>query len=161
MIKKIFSILLSPFGGGGGRSQFSMFNVQCSILSVFLSCLILSGCEKEVSDRLKGKWQLKTIEEAGRLTSVDTVWYNFQSESLFMYQIYHPSEDKFSHLYGYKTQPESNIIHLECFSWSFTIEEFLPFTDWKEPARTFVVDKINRKQLVLKGDDKTYTFDRF
>ena len=133
------------------------------IFACFTVCMFLffTGCEKEVSDRLKGKWQLKTIEESGRLTPVDTVWYNFQSESLFMYQIYHASVDTFSWLYGYKTQSESHILHLQLINWTILAEDFLPFTDWKEPERTFTVEQINRKQLILKSDGKTYTFDRF
>ena len=130
-------------------------------IMLFTLCLLLLGCEKEVSDQLKGKWQLKTIEEAGHLTAVDTVWYNFQSESLFMYQIYHPEVDTFSLLYGYKTQQERNVIYIEFINRTNAEENFLHFTDWKEPARTFIVGKINRKQLVLIGDDKTYRFDRY
>ena len=134
-----------------------------TIVTSFILCFIflLAGCEKEVSDRLKGKWQLKTIEEAGHVTNVDTVWYNFQSESLFMYQIYHPSSDTFSWLYGFKTQPESHLIHLKLTNWTLTVDEFLPRTDWKTPERTFTIDRINHKQLILKGDDKTYVFDRY
>ena len=137
--------------------------IRYAFVSFLMLCLLLllAGCEKEVSDRLKGKWQLKTIEASGNMTPVDTVWYNFQSESLFMYQIYHPAADTFSWLYGYKTQPESHVIHLEFISWTITKEDFLPFTDWEESARTFTVDKINSKQLVLKSEGKTYTFDRF
>ena len=131
-----------------------------TFLTVCIS-LFLMGCEKEVSDQLKGKWQLKTVEEAGNLTYVDTVWYNFQSEALFMYQIYQPAADSFLWLYGYKTQSESHIILLEFFSWTITKEDFLPLTDWKEPARIFKINKINSKQLVMNGDDKTYTFDRY
>ena len=143
------------------KKTYTFFTVLRSYgLTVCIS-LFLMGCEKDVSDQLKGKWQLKTIEEAGNLTHVDTVWYNFQSEALFMYQIYQPSEDSFLWLYGYKTQPESHIIHLDFFNWTITKEDFLPLTDWKEPDRTFIVEKINRKQLVLKGDDKTYVFDRY
>ena len=130
-------------------------------LTVICLCLFFTGCEKEVSDQLKGKWQLKTIEDAGHLTSVDTVWYNFQSESLFMYQIYHPETDEYSWIYGYKLQPESHIIQLELTDWTISVADILPRTDWKELVRIFTIDKINRKQLVLKGDDKTYTFDRF
>jgi hypothetical protein len=129
------------------------------IVSIFL--LSFTACEKEINDQLKGKWQLKTIEEAGRITSVDTVWYNFQSESLFMYQIYQPAIDTYLHTYGYKIQPESHIIQLEIISWTILKEDFLPFTDWTEPVRTFAVDKITRRQLILKSDNKTYTFDRF
>ena len=133
------------------------------VSAFFLVCifLIFTACNKDMSDQLQGKWQLKTIEESGSLTPVDTVWYNFQSESLFMYQIYHPAVDTFSWTYGYKTQPESLIIRLEIINWTFLKEDFLPFTDWEEPVRFFTVDKINRNRLILKSDGKTYTFDRF
>ena len=141
--------------------QFSIFNFQLRIL-LLLSCLFLTGCEKEVSDQLKGKWQLKTIEEAGQVMHIDTVWYNFQSESLFMYQIYHPKANTFSWIYGFKTQPENNILHIELINnLAIHKEDLLYFTDWKELTRTFTVDQINRKRLVLTGDDKTYTFNRF
>jgi len=130
----------------------------CFTVSIFL---ILTACDKEVSDQLKGKWQLKTIEESGHRTPVDTVWYNFQSEGLFMYQIYHPAADTFSWTYGFKTQPESHVIQLEIINWTFSKEDFLPFTDWEEPVRTFTVDKINHNLLILKSDSKTYSFDRF
>jgi len=50
---------------------------------------------------------------------------------------------------------------LEIINWVILKEDFLPFTDWKEPVRTFSVDKINRKQLILKSEDKTYAFDRY
>ena len=123
--------------------------------------LIFTACEKEISDQLKGKWQLKTIEESGHIEPVDTVWYNFQSESLFMYQIYHPAVDTFSWMYGYKTQPESRMIRLEFINWTTLAEDFLPFTDWEESVRVFTVDKLNRKRLILKSDNRTYTFDRF
>ena len=141
--------------------QFSIFNFQLRILLLFL-CLFLTGCEKEVSDHIKGKWQLKTIEEAGQLMHIDTVWYNFQSESLFMYQIYHPKVDTFSWIYGYKTQPENNILSIELINnLAIDKEDILYFTDWKEMTRTFTVDKISRKHLVLTNDNKTYTFNRF
>jgi len=133
------------------------------VFACFSVCLflILTTCEKEVSDQLKGKWQLKTIEEAGQTTPVDTVWYNFQSESLFMYQIYHPAVDTFSWTYGFKTQPESYMIRLEIINWTILKEDFILFTDWKEPVRTFMIDQINHKRLILKSDDKTYIFNKF
>jgi len=123
--------------------------------------LLLSGCEKNTSDRLQGKWQLKTVEEAGQKTVVDTVWYNFQSEALFMYQIYHPAVDTFTWTYGFKTQPESNLLHIELANWTIMKEDFLPYTDWKETARTFTIEKITGKQLILSSDGKTYLFDRY
>ncbi|MDR2231489.1 MAG: lipocalin-like domain-containing protein [Tannerella sp.] len=123
--------------------------------------LFLTGCEKEISDRLQGKWQLKTVEEAGQTTPVDTVWYNFQSEALFMYQIYHPSVDTFSWTYGFRSQPDDRVIQIELTDWTMKKEDFLPFTDWKETARTFTIDKITGKNLILTGDGKTYLFDKY
>ena len=141
--------------------RFPIFIFQFKIW-LFLLCLFLAGCDKEVSDQLKGKWQLKTIEEAGQLMPIDTVWYNFQSESLFMYQIYHPKVDTFSWIYGYKTQPENNILHLELINnLAIPKENILYFTDWKELTRTFTVDQINRNHLILTDDNKTYTFNRY
>jgi hypothetical protein len=136
-------------------------NKKKTTFLIVLVILLFSACEKEISDQLKGKWQLKTVEESGHVTPVDTVWYNFQSESLFMYQIYHPAVDTFSQTYGFKKQPESHIIQLEIINWVILKEDFLLMTDWKEPERTFTVDKISRKQLILKSDNKTYTFDKF
>jgi hypothetical protein len=110
---------------------------------------------------LQGKWQLKTVEEAGQTTPVDTVWYNFQSEALFMYQIYHPSVDTFSWTYGFRSQPDDRVIQIELTDWTMKKEDFLPFTDWKETARTFTIDKITGKNLILTGDGKTYLFDKY
>ncbi|MDR2139165.1 MAG: lipocalin-like domain-containing protein [Tannerella sp.] len=121
----------------------------------------LTACQKELSWQLQGKWQLKTIEQSGHVSNVDTVWYNFQSKALFMYQIYHTDKDSFSHMYGYKSQPEENKIHLELTSYPRPVSEFLPLTDWEDRSRTFTVEKISSKRLVLYSDNKTYEFIRF
>ena len=136
-------------------------NGKIFVCFAFCIFLILIACDKEVSEQLKGKWQLKTIEESGFITPVDTVWYNFQSESIFMYQIYHPAVDIFSWTYGFKTQPESHIIRLEIINLTILKEDFLLLTDWDEPVRIFTVDNINRNQLILTSDNKTYTFNKF
>ncbi|MDR2764507.1 MAG: lipocalin-like domain-containing protein [Tannerella sp.] len=128
---------------------------------VLCALLMLTSCQKELTKQLHGKWQLKTIEQAGHVSNVDTVWYNFQSEALFMYQIYHVDKDSFSHLYGYKSQPEENKIHLELISYPRPVGEFLPLTDWEDRSRTFTVEKINGKRLVLYSDNKTYEFIQF
>ena len=138
-------------------------DMRRKVFACFTFCIFLSimACEKKISDQLKGKWQLRTIETSGHITPVDTVWYNFQSESLFMYQIYHPAADTFSWTYGFKTQLESHTIRLEIINWTILKDDFLLFTDWEEPVRTFSVDQLNRNRLVLTSDDKTYTFDKF
>ncbi|MDR3260554.1 MAG: lipocalin-like domain-containing protein [Tannerella sp.] len=128
-----------------------------------VACLLLiaTGCRKEVSESLQGKWQLKTIEQAGSVTGVDTVWYNFQSESLFMYQVYYAGADTFSHQYGFKTPTDADAIHLELISYPRPVDDFLRLTDWEERTRTFTIEEINGKRLVLHSDDKTYDFIKF
>ncbi|MDR3269419.1 MAG: lipocalin-like domain-containing protein [Tannerella sp.] len=121
----------------------------------------LTGCRKEISEQLQGKWQLKTVEQSGRVTNVDTVWYNFQSESLFMYQVYRAESDVFIHQYGYKTESDANTIRLELTSYPRPVDDFLSVTDWEERAHTFTVEKINAQQLILRRDDKTYCFIKF
>lgn len=130
-------------------------------MAIVCVLLMQAGCQKELSRQLQGKWQLKTVEQSGQVSSVDTVWYNFQSESLFMYQIYHAGKDSFSHMYGYKSQPEENRILLELTSYPRPVSEFLPLTDWEDRSRMFTVEKITGKRLVLHSDSKTYEFIRF
>jgi hypothetical protein len=129
--------------------------------TVICVLLTISGCREEVGNQLKGKWQLESIEQNGNVVRVDTVWYNFQSESMFMYQIYRASTGKYIHQYGYKIQPDENTLQLELHSYARPVKDFLIFTDWEEQTRTFTVQKINGKQLILHSENKTYTFIRF
>ncbi len=120
--------------------------------------MICMACQDEISDRLKGKWQLQSVEENGVTIEVDTVWYNFQSESLFMYQIYRASSHDYLHTYGYKTQPDEHTLKLELINYVILVKDFLPHTDWKSGTRTFTINKIDSRRMILKGDDKIYTF---
>jgi hypothetical protein len=124
-------------------------------------CLVLGGCQEGLSERLAGKWQLKKIEQDGQIVHVDTVWYNFQSESLFLYQVYDPQGETFSRQLGYKSQPEENTILLALFSNPRPVADFIPLTDWREKERQFVVLDIGGGRLVLSSDNKTYHFIRF
>lgn len=125
---------------------------------VILICLSCMACRDEVSDRLKGKWQLQTVEENGMTVQVDTVWYNFQSESLFMYQIYRPASRDYLYTYGYKVQPEERTLKLELINYAILAKDFLPHTDWKKKTRTFTIDKIDGHRMILNSEHKTYIF---
>ena len=138
------------------------FCLIVSVLLIFVSCR-----EDDVNSKIRGKWQLKTVEQAGGIvTSVDTVWYNFQSASLFMYQLYYAEKDTFIHWYGYKVQPEEYKVDLafelvSVFNPNLKVEEFLPYTDWEGSMRSFTVEKVTSKNLILNGDNKIYSFKKF
>ncbi|MDR2119712.1 MAG: lipocalin-like domain-containing protein [Tannerella sp.] len=134
---------------------------KCAYLFTGILWLFASGCRNEASDMLKGKWQLKTVKHAGVFSTADSVWYNFQSESIFMYQIYSAEKDSFTHQYGFKTQIEVRTLQLELISYPRPIATFLPATDWKDRIRIFTIKKITGNELVLSGDEKEYIFIKF
>jgi len=125
-----------------------------------VALFIAAGCSKNIDDRLSGKWQLTTVEQAGVVSAVDTVWYNFQSESLFMYQIYCATADTFIHQYGFKTRSDERTVHLELTSSPRPWADFLPVTDWRDNIRTFNVEKITGSRLILSDSDRIYSFSR-
>ena len=130
-------------------------------IGMLLIAWLCVACRHEVSDRLMGKWQLQTVEAQGNIAQVDTVWYNFQSESLFMYQIYRPLSNDYFYTYGYKVQPEKHTLKLELTNYTILVKDFLPHTDWPNARRTFTVDYIDGRRLILHAGDTTYTFRRY
>jgi hypothetical protein len=122
--------------------------------------LLFASCTSEVDDRLEGKWQLRQVETSGVTEKVDTVFYNFQT-SLFMYQIYNPQTNGFTSCYGFKMTETKNQLLLELTDYSVASRKFLPLTDWESPSRRFTVEELTAKRLVLKSDDKRYTFRKF
>lgn len=131
-----------------------------SVLSVLL--LFLTSCQDDLTDKLQGKWQLKTVEQSGVITEVDTVWYNFQSESLFMYQIYDTEKDSFLHWYGFRVQQDEHTMELELgYNPEVPVSDFLLFTDWESKIRVFEIRKVDRKHLTLYSGEKTYLFTKF
>lgn len=133
-------------------------------LTIFWCCflLLMVGCKKDLTDKLQGKWQLKSVEQMGVTVDVDTVWYNFQSESLFMYQIYWAEKDTFMYRYGFRVQQDDGHMMLElAYNPSVSVAEFLPYTDWDTGTRIFTVEKVDRKHLILSENDQVYSFTKF
>lgn len=132
---------------------------RVSAIAVFISLLWIS-CDRDPSykDKFDGKWQLLEVVDANGISEkVDTVWYNFQN-TLFMYQFcrVYPDSIVYEHSYGYKFMEGNNVLLLE-----LTNEDFLPFTDWTEQQRYFVVEKYSRSNLILTSEEKRYHFRKF
>lgn len=127
-------------------------------------CLLIGGlaCSEDTQDKLYGKWQLREVIEAGGTSHpVDTVWYNFQT-SVFMYQVAVVSDTStVYHLaYGYNTVEGDSTVLLELVD-PVPISEFLPYTDWPGARRSFTINKVDGKELILSADDKCYIFRKF
>ncbi len=129
-------------------------------LFFYSGLLSLIACGDSLEHHLEGKWQLKTVEQNGKIEIVDTVWYNFQN-SLFEYQVYVPAIDSVRNMYGYKTLADDQHLELELVSYFITIKDFLPLTDWSSPKRTFQIEKSTGSRLILSSEGKTYTFKKY
>ena len=121
--------------------------------------LFLASCS-DTDDKLDGKWQLQKIDTAGTTVAVDTVYYNFQT-SLFMYQIYQPATQTFSHCFGFKTVKDDDQLSLELTTYGTDINKFLPRTDWASAQQAFSIEQLSNQNLVLKRGDRTYYFRKF
>ena len=123
---------------------------------IFFAFIFCISCEDAATSELSGKWQMKTVEKLGKETSVDTIWYNFQSQSIFSVQIYVPQQDTAYVLLGMMTQ-EGNVISLELES-----ESYIDLSDWNGLNRSFTIDKINRRRLILQSEEGyIYSFIKF
>lgn len=124
-------------------------------------CLLLSvGCSRETEEQLMGKWQLREVVTASGVQQVDTVWYNFQT-SLFQLQVYRPATDSMQYCYGYNTLSGESELALELISDPKPVELFLPYTDWSSRQRSFHIDKLSGRELILSDNGKTYRFHKF
>ena len=123
--------------------------------------LLLPGCSKDIDDKLEGKWQIQETEVDGVKEKTDTIFYNFQSSYLFMYQIYDKHSEAYFHIYGHKTMKENNAIYLEMTTPIDSVSPFVKRTDWDTWNKHFTVEKVTGKQLVLSSDGKRYTFRKY
>ena len=127
---------------------------------VVCSLLLITACSKDTQSKLYGKWQLQEVEVNGVVEKVDTVYYNFQQD-LFMYQIYRPQTQSYSYRYGYDIMEGEKTVHIELINDPGALSSFLPLTDWNSAKRTFTIDKVSNKQLIMNSEGKTYTFRKF
>ena len=131
-----------------------------NIVAVVGSLLLVTACSKDIQSKLYGKWQLQEVEVNGVVEKVDTVYYNFQQD-LFMYQIYRPQTQSYSYRYGYDIMEGEKTVHIELINDPGALSSFLPLTDWNSAKRTFTIDKVSNKQLIMNSEGKTYTFRKF
>lgn len=122
--------------------------------------LLWAACSKDTEHKLEGKWQLQQVEANGEIIQADTVFYNFQN-ILFMYQVYLAEFDSVSYQYGYSTVEDENAITLELSNTPRLATDFLSRTDWNSKTRTFTIEKLNGKELILDSEGKRYLFRKF
>jgi hypothetical protein len=123
---------------------------------ILLVLNLLMACDSLTRSELAGKWQLKTVEKNGVETAVDTVWYNFQSKSIFALQVYVPQQDNIYTLIGLRKQ-QDDIVSIKLESTAN-----LAYSDWSGINRSFTIDHLDKKRLTLRSEEGfLYSFIKF
>jgi hypothetical protein len=134
-------------------------------LLFFVTCgvFLLNACDKVFLDvegkdaNLQGKWQLERA---------DTVFFNFQ-KNLFQYQVLRDNKN-FSSGYGYYHLQEDTAIELKLLGQNVNFP--LDYLGWDtlhsvtKPdtlVKSFKIDKLTSKKLVLSSDRETMSFRKF
>ena len=134
---------------------FNLFTMKKFHL-IYFAFILCFSCNDIPTSELIGKWQLKTVEKNGIETPVDTVWYNFQSEAIFSIQVYVPQQDTVYVLLGMRSQ-EGDVVSIELES-----ESYIDYSDWNSLNRSFTIDNVSRKKLVLSSEEGyIYSFIKF
>ena len=116
----------------------------------------VTSCDRVTTPALVGKWQLKTVGKNGVEMAVDTVWYNFQSESVFELQVYVPQEDLYVQFPGLKKQ-EENVLFIR-----LEFDGYADYSDWTSRERSFTIEQLKRKTLRLCSEEGYhYSFIKF
>lgn len=125
-----------------------------------VAVLLVASCHNDTVHKLEGKWQLQQVEANGNLIEADTVFYNFQN-TLFMYQVYIPADDRYVLQQGFNTIKDEDQLILEFANDPRPANEFMQYTDWTSVTRTFIIEKVSGKQLILNSEGKRYIFRKF
>ena len=150
--------------------EFKM-NFEMKYIALFFTlCIVgLYSCSDDVDSKVNGQWQLRSIDDNGVVTSVDTVFYSFQRGSLFSYTLLsHSDTDNASVSYGYVNFPSENemVIAMDVTENEYgdhknIIKDFLLLADWEDYTKTFAVISIDSKKMVLSSGQKTYSFKKY
>ena len=123
---------------------------------LFIALLLFMSCENVTFSPLVGKWQLKSVEKNGETIAVDTIWYNFQSKSIFSLQIYSPHFDRYSSYVGMRVQ------HGDVVTIDLNDKTVVYHADWNNDVRSFTIEELNRKRLLFRSEEGyRYYFIKF
>jgi hypothetical protein len=131
-------------------------SVMKKYVLILFAFTLFMACDELTESKLVGKWQLKTTEKNGVATTVDTVWYNFQSESVFALQIYAPQQDTVYVQIGLRRQQEHTL------AIQLVSAPGMEYSDWPAVERSFTIELLSKKRLMLRSEEGyLYSFMKF
>ena len=132
------------------------------ILGALLIIPGLTSCEKDTDDRLRGRWQFRYCEYPnGGTYAYDSAFYNFDSR-VFKLQRILPGQKVAHHFANYVATDDSlHITDLKQYSY-YQIGIDTPPYEWiAEKRKSYAIEKLTRKELILTSHDTVYHFRLF
>ena len=140
------------------------------LLTYIILCAFgLFSCSDEIGHKISGQWQLKTIEENGVVSQVDTVFYSFQRACIFAFTVVLPNDENNANIsYGYMETPSSDdeiFIAMDTTrrddgSLKNIVWNFKALSGWSEYYNRFKVESYTGKKLILSSEGKIYSFKK-
>ncbi len=134
---------------------------------VLLLCFIgVYSCSDDIGHQINGQWQLKTVDENGVSTKVDTIFYSFQRGSIFSFTTL-VNENEAWISYGYVNVLSDNqlLISMDTTknadgNYQIITHNFKELSGWNNLYNTFMVESIDGKNMVLSSEGKIYSFKK-
>ena len=129
----------------------------------------ICSCSNDVGHQMNGQWLLKTINENGTISQVDTVFYSFQRGSIFSFTTFLPetNQEETTVSYGYVTLPSEKEMFIAMDTSRYSPNYFknispyfLQLSGWDNYYQLFRIEFINNDNMILSIKGKIYTFKK-
>ena len=132
-----------------------------TFFSSLLLCFLVSCIIRDLPD-VDGMWQLKTIEnKTGDIQTIDTVYYNFQSQRLFAYTQLNTlpmQSDSTLIIYGHVCFPAKDRMFIQMDS---SQEGWFWMLPWQSQNISYFIRKLTSKEMILENEGDIYRFIKF
>ncbi len=132
------------------------------ILGAILIILGLISCEKDIDDRLWGRWQFRYCEYPnGKTYSYDSAFYNFDSRVFKIQRIL--SHQKVAHYFANYIATDDSLYIQDLTQYSYyNIGINTPPYEWIGDKKTaYAIELLTDKELILSRHDTIFHFRYF
>ncbi|MDR1122102.1 MAG: hypothetical protein LBM08_14480 [Dysgonamonadaceae bacterium] len=125
----------------------------------YLSCCLPFACSDDIGNRIEGQWQLKTIEENGIVSPVDTIFYSFMRERVFSCTLLLNPDESYI-WYGYIDALSDQQMQLSLDWNNYYTTTGKVESEGGSQQRIFDILHLGGNYLTLFSNDITYSFKK-
>jgi len=145
-----------------------MINRVLLVLLVCVSVFSIYSCSDDTDSQINGQWQLRSVNDNGSVTNVDTLFYSFQRGKLFVLTNLPLSVPGAAYLsFGYVDFMTDNKFSISMDTtrnedgyFRIIEQDFLGIAGWEYYVKEFTVESIDGKYMTLSSGQKVYSFKK-